>query len=963
MKTQKTYKSFFSIKQVLVLLFVTMFANTLFAQNATLSGTVKDDVEGVFGVIIQIKGTSKGAQTDFDGFYMIDNVPLGKQKVIFNNMGISDTVDVIIKAGNNTLDHVFGEGAIALGEVVIDRTKFIKDDAQGKESVLQEQQLNAEQQVENIGTEELSKQGVGDVGEGVAKIAGVSKSAGSGSVFVRGLGDRYNNAFLNGMPVASPNPDLKVIPLDIFPTSIVKYISVSKVFDEKYYADYAGASIDIQTKTYTDTTGFFEVGLSGKVNTITSFQDFYTQKDGKIEFLGIDGGNRDIPSEITSYKNDKFVSTTTSPYKNGLNPTLMKALPGVGISLSGGKFFAFRDSTGRKNTDKGFGFLLSISTGNQYNTVRNGIERQYSAQSTILTDFGYNKYSFTASSSIIGSFIYKINAKNNISYNVLYVSDADNTVRENQGYSQDLGVDIYSRRNSFIINNLLNHQLLGSHEAKKYDVEWGTSFGTAGSEEKERKDLVYFVDPAGYFFNSLNVAGNNRLWSALQEKDYAVKGDVKYHLFRKDSLGVANDSIRGNIKIGANYRHKDREFDYKQVNYSINDVNSLQNGNQYVDDIYNPDAYLNAENLASGAYFLKEQQDQTSFYQARLDVTALYAGLDYDITKKFKVLGGLRLEKSTQVVEYKKLSNTFASKPLEVSIDTINVFPSLGFKYSPKDKTNIRFATSQTITRPGFKEIAPFLYQSYFGGPTSQGNPDLKNAYNYNADLKYEVSPNKGELMSVTVFGRYLDNPIERIAIASSSTLLSYQNIQAAYVAGIEFEVSKNLATLLYPNKNQDSLVSWTKNVSGGANFSYMKSQINIPQDSNLIITNFKRPLQGASPYLINFDATYELKLGKDSLGEYKSTTTFTLTYNVFGKRVYAAGVQKAEDIYEMPVNTLDFIVKSKINKRLSVGLKATNILNPTIRLQQKKATENSQLTVQSYKRGVTVSLGIDYKF
>mgnify|MGYP003686508857 CR=1 FL=1 len=270
MKTQKTYKSFFSIKQTLVLLFVTMLANTLFAQNATLSGKVSDDVEALFGVTVQIKGTAIGGATDFDGNYTFNNVPLGNQKVIFNNMGMTmDTLDITIVAGQNTLDHLFTD-AVELGVVEISIADFLTDDAEGSEAFLIEETLNKEAIVENVGEEQLVKTGAADVAAGVAQVSGVSKPSGGGSLVVRGLEDRYNNAFINGLPVPSPNPDLKVIPLSLFPTSVVKSIEVSKVFNEKYYADYSGASIDIQTKNYTDTVGFFQVGLSGSCLLYTS---------------------------------------------------------------------------------------------------------------------------------------------------------------------------------------------------------------------------------------------------------------------------------------------------------------------------------------------------------------------------------------------------------------------------------------------------------------------------------------------------------------------------------------------------------------------------------------------------------------------------------------------------------------------------------------------------------------------
>ncbi len=964
MKTRKNYTTILSKKQNIILAFVLFMTNILFAQTGSLSGVIKDsEGELLFGAIIQVKGTQNGAQSDFDGNYSIQNIPVGPQIIVFDYMGDAKEQEVTIEAGSNTLDYQFGENALMLDEVVI----FVERDP-GSDAAVIDEQVNSEEVVEIMGSDEMKEKGLDNVAASVGKIAGVSKTQGGGQVFVRGLEDRYNNAFLNGLPVPSPDPDLKVIPLGIFPTSVVKNIAVSKVFNEKYYADYSGASIDIKTKTYTDTVPLLEIGLSGNYNTVSTFKDFYTHADGQSEFFGIDGGNRDQPAELSTFDEqgnavDQFTSTEKDPFSTSLNPSLQKALPGMGLSLSAGKFFAFtdkRDTTGNtKDINRGIGLLLSLSTGNKYSSVFDGISRSYSKQNDSLSYLRFNKYSLKTSTSLIGSAIYKLNAKSNIIYNLLYINDTENFTIEREGYFQDLGRENYVRRNTYFLNNVMNNQVLGTHEGDKFDVLWGLSYGIANSAEKDRKELTYHADPEGYSFNGLNRANNHRFWSALQENEYAARGELKYHLYGDTTGTGREDSLRGNLKIGVNARTKRRVFDFDQVNYELS-ASSYGEG-AYVNDVYTPASNLSNDSLNSDAFFLIERVAPESEYNADLDVYAAYAGIDYDLTEKFKLLGGIRLEKSKQVINFKTLRNGFSKEDFQTAeIDTFNVFPSLGFKYTPKEKTNIRFATSQTVTRPKFTEVAPFLRQNR-DGDEEVGNPNLQNAYSYNGDLKYETSKNSGELMSITLFGRYLADPIERIAQASSSTIYSYQNIEQAIVGGAELEVNKKLSNILYP-KN-DTLEHWSKNMNVGGNFSYMYSQVVIPDELQAFLTNTKRPLQGASPYLVNFDLGYDLKTGKDTTGEYKNTTTISLVYNVFGRRLFAAGVQGVGDVYEAPVNTLDLVIKSKIGEKLSLGFKARNLLNPTIQRESEAIEEDRTLILNSYKRGVSFSFSIGYKF
>ena len=155
-------------------------------------------------------------------------------------------------------------------------------------------QKNASEIKQTIGAQELSKKGASNVAAGLTKVTGVTVVAGR-DMFVRGLGDRYNMATFNGGAIASPNPDLKVIPLNIFPTDVVQSLSIDKVFVPRYFADYAGAKIDIVSKDYPE-EAFFKVEMGTSINSITTFKDFRTRKDGNNEYFGFDGSVRDVPA-------------------------------------------------------------------------------------------------------------------------------------------------------------------------------------------------------------------------------------------------------------------------------------------------------------------------------------------------------------------------------------------------------------------------------------------------------------------------------------------------------------------------------------------------------------------------------------------------------------------------------------------------------------------------------------------
>ena len=93
------------------------------------------------------------------------------------------------------------------------------------------------------------------------------------------------------------------------------------------------------------------------------------------------------------------------------------------------------------------------------------------------------------------------------------------------------------------------------------------------------------------------------------------------------------------------------------------------------------------------------------------------------------------------------------------------------------EKSNLRFATAKTYTRPVIMEAYPIEYINA-DGTSIKGNPYLVNSENYNVDLKYELFPTSKEIFAVGVFGKSINNPIERTfkANATTSTITTYLN-------------------------------------------------------------------------------------------------------------------------------------------------------------------------------------------
>lgn len=259
---------------LVLLLFGSFLALTAQAQTGVICGTVTDAKfkEPLIGATVSIEGTTMGAITDMDGNFRPENIQPGKYALIASYVSYqAKTIkDISVVARQETVVRIeLSEADLQLEGVTVVGRKNMES-----ENVLLLERKTASVSVENMGAKEMTIKGISNVADGVKKLTGISM-VGTGQLFVRGLGDRYSLTTMNGLVVASPNPDNKLIPLDLFPASAVKNITVSKVYQASAFGDYAGAHIDVGTKENTG-NDFFTVSFSAGGRTNAFLGDFYT---------------------------------------------------------------------------------------------------------------------------------------------------------------------------------------------------------------------------------------------------------------------------------------------------------------------------------------------------------------------------------------------------------------------------------------------------------------------------------------------------------------------------------------------------------------------------------------------------------------------------------------------------------------------------------------------------------------
>ncbi|OXB03981.1 TonB-dependent receptor [Flavobacterium pectinovorum] len=923
----------FNLKFLLFTLFICTIS---VAQNkGTISGVLTDkemNNQSLPFANVLIKGTNISANTDIDGKYSISVNP-GSYTLIFSFLGYQ-TIEapVTVKANetvtiNQTLTS--GEG-YALKDVVVQSSAGNKQ----KESALLLDQKNAVSFKAAIGAEEIARKGVNDVANAVSKVSGVSKNDDSGNVFVRGLGDRYNVTTLNGLPLPSNNPANKNILLDIFTTNIVDNIGVSKTFEAQNYADFGGANIDIAAKKFSGKP-FVSFSIGTGANTNVLGQDHFYLQDGPTYTGFKKVGVPDSPLQPYSYA----TSWDRQENKNILNAF---------YTLSAGKRFNINDESSIGTFVTG-----SFSAKNKYTEgySRGGI----TSDGDIFSDFYRTAYKHSTTTTVMGTADYKINNKNSIFFTSLFLNSSEQDYSEYEGTNQnfDGGGDAlqqisgFIKRGTFERTQLIVNQLTGKNKFNdQLNLNWGVGYSMSNSATPDRmqNSFVYAPNAIDYtFFTNSNI-NNHRFFQDLKENEIAANVALSYN-FKKGS----DDTYKGKVTVG--YSGKFKSVDYNMEQYSFFPNRTTISFPK--EDIHHVDNYLDPAHWGS-SYSNRINQ----LYNGNLDINAAFVNVQYSLTDRLSVILGARLEQLNQSVFY---ITTTVPGGGNSDDSKFNILPSLISKYTLTDKQNLKFSASKTYTLPQFKEKVPIIYEDV--AQAYEGNPNLYASTNYNFDLGWEFFPKAGELISVTAFGKIIQNPINEMFLNSSSNDISYANTgDKGTVAGVEVEFRKDIFEI----ENNDNLKT---KLSFDANGSYLytnqdlsNDKVNNENDFGANFTFSESKLTGASNFLANANLSF--------LNEFREGQDFsaTVSYSYFSDKLAVIGTSRVGNLVDKAVNKLDFIANTSLTKNLKLGFIYNNILNPTFkRVQEQGKVPGKEsvgdITAVSYKAGSDFRLTLNYTF
>lgn len=933
-------------------MFAISFFNMQAQENGTISGKVLDGEmanQSLPFANVFLKGTEKGTTTDFDGLFSL-SIAEGTYTLVLSFIGYQNVEiqDINIKAGQTiTIDDVIlsaSEG-VSLDEVEV--TGITKRES--VQSLLTEQKKAVTLQ-SYIGASELSEKSVSDAAGAVAKISGVSKEQGSNNVFVRGLDDRYLNTTFNKLSLPSNDINKKNINLDLFSTDIIQNIAISKSYAPNLFADFAAGNINISSKDYNG-NGFFDISVSTSVNTNAAGSDFVkSEGTGSFGFY-----NR--------YEHNPFAVVIS----HGVDPVNAGTPIGYAISGSAGKAWNVGESSR-------IGIFLSGTFDSNYRLFE-GEETDYS------TDYNkifpnVERYKFTTNTTLLGNVQYSINENHKVAFNSLFINSSGDEVgyygTEGNGFYRESRSMVDTDRGFYQMNVQFNqdqifvNQLLGEHKFnEQIDIDWAIGYNHVDSNEPDRKrisleDYFYALDDdpnTSPVFLTNNSFDNQRYFQTMQDEELNGRVEMTYAFDENTKMS-----------LGYNGRTKKRNFEnirygYKNIDESNGidprNLNAIFNTENFIDSLYQTDVFraISPEIGNTNRPGLPENT-----YTGSMDANGGFLAFEFKLNdEKWLIVPGIRAEAFSQKIEYDVIN--LVNNPGEVRVDESFYLPNLNVRYALNDSQNLRFSISQSVSTPEFKEMAPYVYE----GVTQRigGNPDLlghQDGVDYvnvedvsysdiiNVDLKYEYFMGNGQLLSLAGFAKQINNPINLVvANDATGTQRYFRTGEKASVYGVELEFRKHLlfdefetgiltiglnATYMYTEQDLYSTISGTY----GTSFARSKDQ-----------------LQGASPFILNFDLNYKAEISKNV------SSNFVVVANYYSDRIFALGSGQLGNMIEKSFTSLDFIWRNTIGDHMELNLNAKNLLNPKIERTREEASED--ILLSSYQRGVDLGVQFNYKF
>ena len=926
------------LKQILLIAAWIIISTAVKAQTGVIKGTIKDanTKETLIGATVALQGTSNGAVTDFDGNFLIEKISPGSYNLVISYISYDSQI-VRVEVGNGKESNVTVELKVA--SVDIKEVQVVAKRRDNTEVSMISNLKTGSLIVSGITAQQISKSQDKHAAEVIRRVPGITITDGR-FVIVRGLIERYNSVMLNGATAPSFEADKRAFSFDAIPSGMINNILIYKSPAPELPADFAGAAINVETKSVADENSLVISYGTKYVEHTTFNSNFQTYKGGKTDWLGFSDNSRNIPSGVPSkegfnelyvwkdaadylQKSDKL-NTISKSFSNKWTTNSKSPFPDQNLTITLQRRFVLGKISVGNITALNFS-----STSDLLNINRLEYQDYSPGQDLVIKDFDFKDQRYKESAKL--GFIHN--------WNFLY---GKNQKLEFRNFISQMGNKTTSIRNGI---NYYNVETLRSFDLKyetrfvysgqlageqkfnndRTKINWMAGYGYTSNDQPDNRRLTFVLDENDqserynqYYLRLQNVPNAymaGRLWLNMVENVYDFKADLE-HLFN-----LFDSKSSWTFKAGFLHERKNRSFDSRLIG-AVAVSNPPDIFYQPIDKIFAQENFFFDQTAPYNQHGLSYRDNTRAkdSYNAQDILTAGYVGLKIPFSNKINLYGGLRIEKfERQITDfYEKTGNTDL---LDILRDTVNIYPSANLTYNLNEKNLFRASYGKTVNRPEFREMSNFDYQDFEMFVLIHGNEDLQNAYINNYDFRYEWYPSNGEIVSVAAFYKNFTNPIEAFLIPAG-TGYDYKpyNTEKGYSMGLELDVRKQLLEF----EKSTGFLHNLKDLTLIFNTSLIKSEINTEKQG--FARDKKRIMQGQSPYIINLGMNYQKKEANLSIG---------LNYNRIGKRIAYVGTPTNPHTWELPRNSLDLTIEKGLGKRISLKAGVKDILNEAVRFVQ----------------------------
>lgn len=939
-------------------LMVGLFGNQFFAQTGAISGTVLDDDNKIIKEFTVRLSTPNKAEVDLEkGSFLFSSLPAGTYTYEIKAPGFETfkSENITVAEGQiSTTQAILKAKSQTTGDIRIER----KNDKNKGDMEITKMQINQAGVVDGINKNTFVKTPDSRVSQIFKRVSGASVQDNK-FVVVRGLSDRYNFALINGAPLPSTESDRKAFSFDIFPSNMLENLFIMKSATPELPGEFAGGVIDIKT---VEPRGekFQNIQIGTGFNTISTLKDFKTYNGGSTDILGFGSNARAIPdglpstaefNALTSQQKADFAKLIPSNWSTNRGT----ALPNGSLQYSIGNKVKLAD---KKSLS--YVFAYSYSNTNNFSLVT---RREFEEQALgVITKNELKDSAYTKSILNTGLFNMKLDLgkRTEIQLKTLYSISSDDKVNTRQG-KRDMDIEsVYNERSTniwYTQNNLLTTQLLGKHNWKDdWKFNWTAGYSHVARDIPFLRRMVYQqVDTTLPYFavvqnNDISTLGaGNMFWSTMTENIASARYDF--------SKQFGGDDSKNLFKFGGLHQYRGRDFAARNLGFSKYDPvgSSSFNSNLL---LLPEDQIFATENLGlmadgQGGFKLEEGTNVDDSYDASSLLHGLYGMVDMRLFTNLRVVAGVRAESYQQKFHYVEFGSN-EDQYLDTTV--LDLLPSINLTYKITERFQWRASAARTVSRPEFRELAPFTFYNFLNDNLASGNPNLQRATINNYDTRLEYFPGKGQVISVSGFYKTFDDPIEMLLRTGTSGQpeLYFDNIDKATSYGAELEYRMNLGWLNRTDSN--SVFSRTTFYT---NASLIRSEANLSAIAGLEeYPGSTRPLQGQSPYILNIGLFYESK--KDLVVNF--------SYNYVGQRIAIAGNIQEPSVWENGRHVLDFQIGKTWKDKYELKLNCADLLAQDLVFFQdinknKRYDKGTDNAWQEITFGQTITLNFKYKF